>query len=34
MKDSDISDITNIKNQLAKRPKQGHSRCNHYNLPA
>lgn len=34
MKDSDISDITNIKNQLAKRLKQGHSRCNHYNLPA
>lgn len=34
MKDSDISDITNIKNQLAKRLKQGHSRCNHYNLLA
>ena len=34
MKDSDISDITNIKNRLAKRLKQGHSRCNHYNLPA
>lgn len=34
MKDSDISDITNIKNQLAKRFKQGHSRGNHYNLPA
>ena len=31
MKDSDI---TNIKNQLAKRLKQGHSRRNHYNLPA
>lgn len=34
MKDSDISDITNIKNQNAKLLKQGHSRRNHYNLPA
>jgi hypothetical protein len=33
MKDSDISDI-NIQNQRAKRLKQGHSRRNHYNLPA
>ena len=31
MKDSDIS---NIQIQNAKLLKQGHSRCNHYNLPA
>ena len=31
MKDSDIS---NIQIQNAKRLKQGHSRRNHYNLPA
>ena len=34
MQNGDIREINSIKKRLEKPLKQGHSRCNHYNLPA